>query len=251
MALHPLKLPRSAAHLLRIIVLQKKLLKALCEPTLNAATIDLAWLQRVWWKMDPEWVRRFCLGGQKSPLKPLVALTESPLTARRALYEEFCRQNRVGRTFHAGGDFRDIRTLNDMDPALARAAGDFFKLLLRALEPRGREGAMVLATSSPGQPLAFRTAPTRWISRPIPPTSAVCPYCDGDIGTPKLDHYLCKSRFPLLACSPWNLVPVCSSCNEVGAKGDRLAVTPWLPQIRWLTGCTRSSAPLPQGCRSG
>ncbi len=32
MALHPLKLPRSAAHLFRIVALQKRLLKALADP---------------------------------------------------------------------------------------------------------------------------------------------------------------------------------------------------------------------------
>ena len=58
------------------------------------------------------------------------------------------------------------------------------------------------------------------------PTKVVCPYCDGEIGTPELDHYLCKSGFPLLVCSPWNLIPVCGSCNDViTAKGDRPAIT--------------------------
>ncbi len=222
MALHPVKLPRSAAHLFRVVVLQKKLLKALCEPTLNAATIDLAWLQGVWRKMDPEWVRRFCLGGQKSPLQPLVAMTGLPLSARRALYEEFCRQNRVGRTFHAGGDFRDIRTLNNVDPALARAAGDFFKCCYERFSHD--DAKQWPGYQFPGSRLISNRSYKKDFTS-TPPTSAVCPYCDGEIGTPKLDHYLCKNHFPLLACSPWNLVPVCSSCNEVGAKGDRLAVT--------------------------
>lgn len=64
----------------------------------------------------------------------------------------------------------------------------------------------------------------------------ICPYCDGEIGTPKLDHYLSKKDFPLLACSPWNLVPVCGSCNELSAKGDRLALTPGPPRsmVNWL-----------------
>lgn len=167
-------------HLFRVVVLQKRLLKALCAPTLNAETIDLAWLQGVWGKMDPEWVRRSCLGGQKSPLMALGAMAGSSLTARQALYDEFRRQNRVGRTFYAGGDFRDIRTLNDVDSAIARAAGD----------------------------------------------------------------YLCKNHFPLLACSPWNLVPVCSSCNEVGAKGDRLAVTHGSanPMADWLHPLFRAAS---------
>ena len=68
-------------------------------------------------------------------------------------------------------------------------------------------------------------------------TQVVCPYCDGDIGTHELDHYYCKSRFPLLACSPWNLVPVCKSCNCLATcKGDRVALSPGPPRsaTEWL-----------------
>jgi hypothetical protein len=233
MALHPVKLPKSAARLLRVVVLQKKLLKALCEPTMNAATIDLAWLQCVWRNIDPEWVRRFCPDGKKSPLPEISTMAASPLTARQALFDEFCRQNRVAKAFHAGGDFRDICDLGGMDPALVHSTGHLFKLCYERLshkESRGWSG--------------YEFAGHRCISNSsykndftsIPPTTAVCPYCDGDIGTPKLDHYLCKSRFPLLACSPWNLVPVCSSCNELAAKGDRLALTPGAPNSMadWL-----------------
>lgn len=69
------------------------------------------------------------------------------------------------------------------------------------------------------------------------PTSVVCPYCDGAIGVPELDHYYCKSQFPLLTCSPWNLVPICRSCNDmIGGKGDQLALDPGPPRSTgmWL-----------------
>ena len=69
------------------------------------------------------------------------------------------------------------------------------------------------------------------------PTKVVCPYCDGDIGTAELDHYYSKSLFPLLACSPWNLFPVCKSCNDCVCHDSR----------RRLPGCPGWSAGVPAG----
>lgn len=54
-----------------------------------------------------------------------------------------------------------------------------------------------------------------------------CPYCNRNFITsikrdetknnkvtrPQLDHFISKSNFPLLACSLYNLVPSCSTCN--------------------------------------
>jgi hypothetical protein len=40
-----------------------------------------------------------------------------------------------------------------------------------------------------------------------------CPYCSQRI-VKTLDHYLPKSKYPLLAITPINLVPSCSDCNK-------------------------------------
>ncbi|WP_237209296.1 HNH endonuclease [Rothia nasimurium] len=40
-----------------------------------------------------------------------------------------------------------------------------------------------------------------------------CSYCQISRAN-TLDHFLPKSRYPLLAISPWNLVPCCSECNS-------------------------------------
>lgn len=48
----------------------------------------------------------------------------------------------------------------------------------------------------------------------------VCPYCNGNYvcsadkyRTCQLDHYYSRDRYPILAISFYNLIPVCSSCN--------------------------------------
>lgn len=44
----------------------------------------------------------------------------------------------------------------------------------------------------------------------------VCPFCGNAMGTSgfQLDHFMPKSRYPVFAVSPINLVPCCSACNR-------------------------------------
>ncbi|PEP54020.1 hypothetical protein CN557_08105 [Bacillus wiedmannii] len=58
---------------------------------------------------------------------------------------------------------------------------------------------------------------------------SVCPYCNsqfiftlrkkGGKTRPVLDHYFCKSKYPFLAISIYNLIPCCKVCNS-DFKGD-------------------------------
>jgi hypothetical protein len=218
MALHLVKLPaRTASHLFKVVVLQRTLLKALAAPHLRADAVDAAWVQNVWRRLDAGWVRKFCLGGQEGRIQAIAAA--SPL-ARHALYEEFCRQNKVQRMLQGGGDFRDLAALPDFNPALAEQVKNFFMDCYDVLGQSSRSRGHALPG---GGVITKRTYNDSF--RESYPTKTVCPYCDGEIGTPDLDHYYSKSLFPLLACAPWNLVPICKSCNDVAtAKGNRPAL---------------------------
>ena len=48
----------------------------------------------------------------------------------------------------------------------------------------------------------------------------LCPSCSLD-GANEIDHYLPQSRYPELSLAPWNLIPICSTCNR--RKGNRVA----------------------------
>ncbi|MCU5128960.1 hypothetical protein OCA18_10820 [Bacillus cereus] len=58
---------------------------------------------------------------------------------------------------------------------------------------------------------------------------SICPYCNsqfiftlrkkGGKTRPVLDHYFCKSKYPFLAISIYNLIPCCKVCNS-DFKGD-------------------------------
>lgn len=54
----------------------------------------------------------------------------------------------------------------------------------------------------------------------------VCPYCnrnyvfsDNRVNTCVLDHFIPKRKYPIFACSFYNLIPVCHYCN--GKKGEQ------------------------------
>lgn len=223
MALHPVKLPKSARYLFRVVALQKKLLKALAQPGVHASIINTAWVQNVWCIQDPEWVRKFCLGGQESVLHPLRTIATANQDARQALYDEFRKQNKVAKMLAAGGNFRKIESLPGFTAQLADAVTQLFKRCYKLLSHNTESAWHGYAFS--GNCAITNSAYKEDFCSDYP-TMVVCPYCDGEIGSPELDHYLAKSSFPLLACSPWNLVPVCRNCNDmVTAKGDRLAIT--------------------------
>jgi len=223
MALHPVKLPKSARYLFRVVVLQKKLLKAIANPDMNADTVDAAWVRNVWCHQDAEWVRKFCRGGQESVLHPLRAIAAAPLTARQSLYSEFCRQNKIVAMLDTGGNFQSIKDLPGFTTQLVAEVKEFFKRCYKLLSHNERRKWSGYEFKGNGS-INNRSYKDDFCSDY--PTRVVCPYCDGEIGSPELDHYLCKSEFPLLACSPWNLIPVCSSCNKiVTGKGESLAIT--------------------------
>lgn len=53
-----------------------------------------------------------------------------------------------------------------------------------------------------------------------------CSYCQVSRAN-TLDHFLPKEKFPLLALTPWNLIPCCSECNlSIGEKNSDLNSRP-------------------------
>lgn len=59
----------------------------------------------------------------------------------------------------------------------------------------------------------------------------VCPYCGRQkinvasipnkrVSKPPIDHFLPKSKYPFLAVSFYNLIPCCTTCNDMANKGE-------------------------------
>lgn len=82
--------------------------------------------------------------------------------------------------------------------------------------------------------------------------SGICPLCGAGYAV-TLDHYLPKSKFPLLSISPLNLIPACRDCNTgkltaYAQAYDQQSLHPYfdhgLYQVdRWLTAEVLHSAP--------
>jgi len=49
----------------------------------------------------------------------------------------------------------------------------------------------------------------------------VCPFCDGSLGDPDVDHFYAKKVYPDLATRADNLVPICKTCNGRNRKGEK------------------------------
>lgn len=79
----------------------------------------------------------------------------------------------------------------------------------------------------------------------------ICPYClQRTVST--LDHYLPKSKFPVYAVSPINLVPSCSDCNkgklvEVSTSSSDETLHPYYDDVsndKWLYAKVLKTVPL-------
>lgn len=68
----------------------------------------------------------------------------------------------------------------------------------------------------------------------------VCPYCNrqyiftiisDNCVRPQLDHFFPKSKYPLLSCSFYNLIPSCPSCNMLKKDKDVPLIYPYLEEF--------------------
>lgn len=70
---------------------------------------------------------------------------------------------------------------------------------------------------------------------------SVCPYCDMDtiiaISNISIEHFLPKSKYPMLAMNPLNLISSCSACNKSHeGKGDRVSQAPIVTPYHEMIG---------------
>lgn len=234
MSLHPIKLPSSASNLRRIVALQRILLTALCDPTLTPNQIDRVWLQNVWRMLNPAWVKKFSQGGARSILHSLKEIAAASPAVRQTISLEFRRQNRVRTLIEAGGDFKLLLELPGVDATLSDHIQKFFGRCYELLGHNSNRNwyGYELGNSRTITKLSYKDA----IYQTNRQTMRVCPYCDGSNDSPELDHYYPKRHYPFLACSPWNLIPSCSVCNSITAKGDGSPITLGTPNSTqdWL-----------------
>ncbi|MCE5280357.1 MAG: hypothetical protein ABFD92_07945 [Planctomycetaceae bacterium] len=199
--------------MLRIVELQCQLVRSLCALP-EGAVVDLPWLQRLAWPaVDSDWVCRFW-GNQNGRRQPWMNTVAS---ADRAAKDELLRI--MGEQHR----FRELYTapvgvhLTQTDAAFwegAHARRAMKNLLLDFYEPWLRQDLGYPDSVCQGNGHLTRQAFLR------EPVFSICPYCDNQLQSTELDHFLPKSAFPFLSVHPDNLIPSCHDSNRGDRKGD-------------------------------
>ena len=204
--LHPVPNSKRRARLLRVVVLQRKLLRALCALPKDGV-VDQDWLCKVWATMPEEWVRRFWENDKGDRAASIIALAAAPDADKKRVLALMVEQFQFARLYDTPAKVR--LTDHDWSPPVFAAVKN---LLVSFFDP--------LFYQKEGYPNADGTLFHK--EQFINPQPKICPYTDNVIQDPKLDHFLPKDRFPLLSCHPDNLIPCSTDSNSGSHKGKRV-----------------------------
>lgn len=194
--------------MLRIVVIQRRLVRDLCTLPPNTI-VDLAWLQlQVWPKVDDEWVRRFweLNNGQRQEWIGTVALAETE--AKQELIDIMHEQHRFKQLYNNPPSQR----MKALDAAYWRETTvreAMKKLMNNFYDPLFYEKDGYPESMHGGNGILKRTKLAE-DSR-----LKVCPYSDSTIQSPQLDHFYPKDTFPFICIHPDNLIPVGSDVNKI------------------------------------
>ena len=119
----------------------------------------------------------------KNSTKSRVVSSKNEIVSKSKEYDELAQKGQLGRlkeheNIKGGATKRDMQKLYDQKFARKEQGGRKYYDAIKLLAPYGR-----------------------------------CPLC-GQREVKTLDHYLPKSKFPLYAVTPYNLIPACSDCNK-------------------------------------
>lgn len=111
------------------------------------------------------------------------------------------------------------------DPSWA----SFKDLMLAFYEPGLQDGLPYQDDGTPTTDSSSRVTYKRFVETfrmahrldPRPEAREICVLCGGELRLPAVDHWVCKSKFPLLAVCADNLLPICGECNEAPNKGQK------------------------------
>ncbi|MCC6907133.1 MAG: hypothetical protein IT430_04255 [Phycisphaerales bacterium] len=213
--LHPVPDSAVRKNMLRIVVLQRRLVRQLCALP-EGSTIDLQWLENVAWpNADHDWIQRFWTndGGQRQALLGTIA------SADQGPKQEFLAVMREQHAFrHCYTENAAVRLRKtDRSYWTQSPVHEAIKRLMLAFDDPWLNKSL-------GYPASIQGAPEKLTKELYvrTPRARVCPYCDGELQSIEVDHFLPKSAFPFLSVHPDNLVPSCHESNKGDHKGDKV-----------------------------
>lgn len=225
--LHRINLPNCQQHLLWIVELQSCIIHALCDHGCDSGQVTEQWVfnQVSALGVNQEWLQKFYNWSHKKQKAidrmKVIADFDNPI--KDLILDAFNHDLQFERAFDPMTRVRHnpigLTNLNGLNVDIRDAVHRFFEsfydpALYRAYKiPQG------------GQQLDFDRKMFILEYYDVNKDVQVCPMCDGDLGTPKVDHFFPKSKYSYLSCHPKNLVPVCEACNGPAGKFETPPLT--------------------------
>ncbi len=174
---------------------------------------------------DPprSWLKKFARRTYKNRtlLSSMQTIAAASPTQKRAIVSHF----RISQLFAEAFDPAIVTptTLSSIDSLGRDPIASSLRHLLEAFyEIALQEGVPIDALGNPGWSFSRRQFVEFFQQENF---DRVCPFCDGDMNGPQVDHWLPKSKYPALSCHPKNLIPVCHHCNSRECKGEQSPLT--------------------------
>ena len=204
--LHPVPDSSLRRRLMRIVVIQRKLVRALCALPAGS-TVDQEWLSSTAWpRVDADWIRRFWENENGRRQAWLNTIAAANASAKRELNEIMDEQHRFKKLYCIPPEHR----LRQTDSTFWKATPvrkAMRHLMLDFYNPWFYESAGYPSTLHGGGDVLKRKHLAR------DPLLPVCPFSDGTMQRPQLDHFLPKESFPFICLHPDNLIPSSSDAN--------------------------------------
>ena len=170
-------------------------------------------------------IARWIWQAPESRLKPLQYFAQDPtpiIDKRKWVKRLACEAFRLLKKPNGTLEALDNKTRTPWQKVASDFLIGFYENVLReAGSPRKTNPGFPAYIFSGNNPSSFGAQDFLTAFQAANPTLFICPACDeskystkaGSIKT-DIDHYLPKSKYPHLACHPYNLVPSCPACNQ-------------------------------------
>lgn len=217
--LHPIKVPSCAPALEWLVQLQQDLLTKLCDPATTEATVTAGWIAAT--RPDcSSWLEKFARRSfqKKTLLSSMQTIAAASPTQKQAIVHYFGTSQLFADAFDSTISAPTV--LSSLESLGHDPTASSLRHFLEAFyEVALQNGLPINADGHPGRGFDRR----RFVETCQQENyGRVCPFCDGDMNGPQVDHWLPKSKYPALSCHPKNLVPVCHRCNSRECKGEKV-----------------------------
>lgn len=242
--IHKIELPDSAEHLRWVVKLQQKLLQEVCKGNINSLQVTGDWLfdQIESLGAEKDWVDKFCNRKDtiqekskeatsksfgRTTIEHLQQIADFPPQIKQSVIDAFTNNVAFLDNFDESASSRHLVDLGgeiSVDATINLASIRGF--LESFYSPNFYKDCGYLVRDATGKVTKFhRNIYLEQYLLKNQYSVEVCPYCDGDLGSPEIDHFYSKSKYPQLSCHPINLVPVCGTCNSSENKGNKVPLS--------------------------